>query len=112
MNSISRDLRRRALQKIGVLSAMSSNESFENSDLSRLCKSCAPPRPTSNGFLSGVLQTLAPVSRVPMVSGKFYYIYERADLAMFSRPYENWKSSLLFAKQPHSCGRYRAQPHY
>lgn len=60
--SVSRSIRRQALQKIASLSATSSTTTFDNSDLDRLCRGC--PRygqnnPQSNGLAKAGSQSLA-----------------------------------------------------
>ncbi|KAL5320890.1 hypothetical protein ACEPPN_011700 [Leptodophora sp. 'Broadleaf-Isolate-01'] len=60
MDTASRNIRRKALQKIAALSATSSTTTFDNSDLERLSKGC-PGRPSakSNGTGKGNYGSLA-----------------------------------------------------
>ena len=62
---MSRDIRAKALEKIAALSASSNNNSFDRSDLDRLCRACHSAgrgrEYASNGNQAGAL------GRVPMV---------------------------------------------
>ncbi|KAH8676772.1 phosphatidylinositol 3 [Tricladium varicosporioides] len=62
MDNASRNIRRKALQKIAALSATSSTASFENSDLERLSKGCSnymKSNGSANGYSNGGLKSLA-----------------------------------------------------
>jgi phosphatidylinositol 4-kinase len=61
-SSASRNIRRKALQKIAALSATSCSTAFDNSDLDRLCKGCsnsANAKAKSNGYGKGGSVSLA-----------------------------------------------------
>ncbi|KAF4634881.1 hypothetical protein G7Y89_g3229 [Cudoniella acicularis] len=62
MDNASRNIRRKALQKIAALSATSSASSFDNSDLEKLSRGCSnyvKPNNTSNGYAKGGSRSLA-----------------------------------------------------
>ncbi|KAK6587321.1 hypothetical protein PZA11_000611 [Diplocarpon coronariae] len=60
MDTASKNIRRKALQKIAALSATSSTTTFDNSDLERLCKGCpVKTNAKSNGTTKGESGSLA-----------------------------------------------------
>jgi phosphatidylinositol 4-kinase len=57
--SVSRDIRRKALQKIAALSATSPSTAFDSSDLDRLAKGCPTHgKAKSNGLAKGASRPL------------------------------------------------------
>ncbi|KAI9808250.1 MAG: hypothetical protein M1825_004707 [Sarcosagium campestre] len=68
MKSSSRNMRRMALQRIATLSASGPlSESFENSDLERLCATCQPSPPVS----TGTIDEAPSISQIPMSLKEF-----------------------------------------
>jgi hypothetical protein len=79
--SVSRSIRRQALQKIAALSATSSTATFDNSDLDRLCIGCpgyGQSNPKSNGLGKESSKSLA---GSPMVCADGYNLeQEQAEI--------------------------------
>ncbi|CZR50731.1 related to phosphatidylinositol-4-kinase [Phialocephala subalpina] len=66
MDSLSRNIRQKALQKIAALSATSSATAFEGSDLDRLSKGCPNHGSKFNGKSNGYASASARPTRSPM----------------------------------------------